>query len=113
MKQLNNNIKVIIIYESKYTEEFTLGVNDSIEKVINEFSTKNKIDKSSLYLLYSGNLLQPHEYKKTFYEIMNNTDKKSNCLVILAYRNDIISEFIPESDTINIFLIQDSKVLRL
>ena len=113
MQQLNNNIKVTIIYESKYTEEFTLGVNDSIEKVINEFSTKNKIDKSSLYLLYSGNLLQPHEYKKTFYEIMNNTDKKSNCLVILAYRNDIISEFIPESDTINIFLIQDSKVLRL
>ena len=113
MEQLNKNIKVTIIYEFQYTKVFTLGLNDSIEKVINEFSTKNKIEKSSLYLLYSGNVLQPHEYKKTFYEIMNNIDKKSKCMVILAYRKDNISEFIPKSDTINIFLIQDSKVLRL
>ena len=113
MNHLNNGIKVTIIYESKFTQEFTLGINDSIEKMLSEFSTKNKIEKSSLNLLYNGKFLHQIEYKKTFYEIMNKVDQKSKCMVILAYNRDDISEYIPDSDNITIFLILDSKVLRL
>ena len=113
MNHLNNDIKVTIIYESKFTQEFTLGINDSIEKMLSEFSTKNKIEKSSLNLLYNGKFLHQIEYEKTFYEIMNKVDQKSKCMVILAYNRDDISEYIPDSDNITIFLIQDSKVLRI
>ena len=113
MEELNKDLKVTIIYESRDTEVFTPGLNDSIEKVINDFSTKIKIEKSSLYLLYSGNVLYPDEYKKTFFEIMNKTDRNSKCMTILAFLKDDISELIPDSDYIKIFLIQDTKVIRL
>ena len=46
MEELNKDLKVTIIYESKDTEVFTPGLNDSIEKVINDFATKIKIEKS-------------------------------------------------------------------
>ena len=113
MKQLNDVIKVTIIYESKYTKEFTSGLNDNIENILNKFSTKYKIEKSSLYLLYNGNCIQSNEFKKKFYEVINKFDQKSKRMVMLAYKTDDKSQIIPDSDNITIFLIQDSKVLRI
>jgi hypothetical protein len=66
------------------------------------------MEKSNLYFLYDGRMIGQDEYKKTILEIMNESDKDSNTLVILAYIKDNQENYL-KSEDITILLIKTTK----
>ena len=107
MEQLNKFIEIKIIYEC-HEVKLESSLNDKLDDVINKFSTKINMEKSNLYFLYDGRMIGQDEYKKTILEIMNESDKDSNTLVILAYIKDNQENYL-KSEDITILLIKTTK----
>lgn len=109
-KNYKNQVTIEIIYESGSTEIFIYDINDRIEKMVNEFASKKHLSSKLLTFIYSGDVLSPSDFQKSFYQKMNILDKRDNKMVILVYKNDMISSNndIPPDD-INIYLIKDSR----
>ena len=81
-KDKEENIKIIVKNSNSRPFEFIYNINEKIEKLINEFSEKIKLPKDySFMFLYNGKLLKKDQ---TFYQVINNFDKESSEMVILA-----------------------------
>ena len=115
---IEDKISLNIIYESQKVESLECNINDKIEKILILFANKNNIDYSSLYILYNGEVFQKDSLKKTFFEIINNFDKKEKSMNILIYRitttdtkhiKPNLENNNTEKNIINIILIIDSR----
>ena len=115
MKLLNletEEISLIISYESQKVETLKCKMNDKIENILTGFASKINVEYSSLFVLYSGKIIQGNDLKKTFFQVMNGHDKKEKSMNILVYRKILDDTVISEQrdlDIINIILIIDSK----
>ena len=108
MENLNNVIEIKIHYEGQEIV-FQSELNKTCENIVNKISDIIGINKSSLSLLYNGNLLLPD--KKKLFEIINSMSKKSRSMVILVYNNISFSDntykYIKNNDEITIILIKE------
>ena len=117
LNPIEDKISLNIIYESQKVESLECNINDKIEEILISFAKKNNIEYSSLYFLYNGKIFQKNSFKKSFFEIMSNFDKKEKSMNILIYRNTTTAannikpkqENINIEKMINIILIIDSK----
>ena len=112
LKIESEEISVIISYESQKVETFKCKMNDKLENFVTRFASKINVEYSSLFVLYSGKILNDNDLKKTFFQVMNSHDKKEKSMNMLVYRkisNDTVISEQRENDIINIILIIDSK----
>jgi len=81
-KEKQESIKITVKYSNSSPIKFIYNINEKIEKLINEFSEKIKLPKDySFIFLYNGKLLKKAQ---TFSQVINNIDKQSSEMVILA-----------------------------
>lgn len=81
-KEKQESIKITVKYSNPSSIKFIYNINEKIEKLITEFSEKIKLPKDYyLIFLYSGKLL---EKDQTFSQVINNIDKQSSEMVIIA-----------------------------
>ena len=113
MDVLNENdfpITVTIVYECSTTLNYEFNENDKVQKLIDIFSTQMNINSNNFFIIYKGKYLPVNDYDKKFIEIMDNQDKTSKQLAILAYKKNITpSNKKILSNDINIILIKESE----
>ena len=110
-KSTNNNITIIINFESTIRDTFNCDKSEKIETVLAKFCSKNNLEINSILVLYDGKLLSTEEYKKSLQQIIKSIDKKSNQISILIYKK-IYSE--SDNEFINMMLIINSeKVIKI
>jgi len=111
IKQILINVKI------KYNggeEKFKANMDDKIENIMNQFSSKINKSLTSLFFLYNGQKMNNTDFNKNFSTIMNKINLKSKEIIILA--EDLLlpppgNDYIQLKD-INIMLITDSNEVK-
>jgi len=81
-KDKEERIKIIVKNSNSSPFEFIYNKNEKVEKLINEYYEKVKLLKDYSFLfLYDGKKLKKNQ---TFSEVINNIDKESSEMVVLA-----------------------------
>ena len=110
--EFNDQSKKIIVsfnYESIEIIDIQCDINDKFETIINELSMKLNIEKTSLFFLYDGRILNSGNFDEKISSIINSNDKKIKKINMLAYRKEHeLEKDILQSKNINILLIIDS-----
>ena len=105
LKIESEEISVIISYESQKVETLKCKMNDKIENILTGFASKINVEYSSLFVLYSGKIIQGNDLKKTFFQVMNGHDKKEKSMNILVYRKILDDTVISEQRDLDIINI--------
>ena len=115
MNHLNSSTKITIIikHESSIDYSFFLNINDKLETVILEFSSKIGVDVKHLVFLYNGGNLK-HDLKKSISQVMNNIDKKRKIMNIISYQQlPEEHNYISKTNNIIIILTIDDKKVKI
>ena len=110
-----NDVIVKFIYQSSQIFESKYKINEKMETIIHEFSSKINENVNSLVFISDGRQLKEDCYKKALHEIMNFVNIEEKRITILVFKMDKESKnYLADKDNINIIiLIGYKKLLRL
>ena len=105
----SNNVKVNFNYESSESFELKCNLNDKIEKILHEFSSKYNKDFDSHLFIFNGGELRG-DLDKTLNQVMNFVQKEDKSMVILVCKKELESrDDINEKDNIKIIIFLDAQ----
>ena len=88
-----NQVNVKIIYESGIAQNiYQCYTTEILKTILIKFCTKIEIKYSSIYVLYSGILINDEQLNKPINQIISSYDKENKLMTILVYQNDTPEE---------------------
>ena len=84
--ETNEQIRLKISYNQN-PKTYPCFLKDSLEKYIKKYAEKNKLDLSSIYVIYSGKVFFGEQLKKSIGEIINEQNRMDREMTLLIEKS--------------------------